>query len=846
MPRIPHMKKNLFPSLLRFAGGLVITLAAGFAAPARLEIDLGARGAAIPPTFYGLMTEEINYSYDGGLFAELIRNRTFQDPPSGAAGREVRPALGVIPPHWSAVGSATAATNRTDPVNASLPINLRLTLTGGVGGIANNGYWGIPVKPETKYTATFYARGVDGFTGPVTASLQLDAGDKTIVHVDTGPITGAWKKYSVALATPADAPTTADARFILSAHGQGSVDFSFVSLFPPTYRDVPNGLRPDLMKLLADMHPAFIRLPGGNYVEGSRFADRFAWKKMIGPADERPGHQGCWGYRSSDGFGLPEYLLWCKQLGAEPVLALFAGYVLNGDYAPPGSPELALYVKEALEEIEYVMGPADSEWGRRRAADGFAEPFALHYVEIGNEDFFDRSGSYEGRFAEMAKAIREKYPQLEIITTTPLVNSKPDVVDDHIYASAPSMLRQFNRYDRGSGHPEGRKADGVKVFMGEWATQGGSPTPNLMSALSDAVFAMGLERNADDVVMQCYAPLFANVNLDDQAKGHPRGWQWNTNLIGYDALHAFGSPSYHVLAMFGQNKGDVVVPATLDVPKVAAPEDPHPHGRIGVGAYGTRVEYTDLVVTAPDGRELSSEPLLSDSGKWKFTHARWAVEDGVVRPLGNSQQTWALTGDPSWTDYTVSLRARKLGGSEGFIVLWHAADGDNYRWWNLGGWGNTVSRCEVSQDGGREPYGPSTPFSVENDRWYDLKLEVSGHSARGYVDGKLVMEATDTPNTPAAAAFASASYIDASGELVVKIVNTASQPLETEIHVAHAREIGAGKAIVLAGEPSAVNTVAQPANVAPKEEPLANAAASFTRTFPAHSVTLLRFPAKKL
>ena len=830
---------------LCLASWVALTAVASWAAPARLEIDLGAPGHAIPPEFYGLMTEEINYSYDGGLFAELIRNRTFQDPPAGLSGRDAKPVIGAVPPHWSVVGAATAATNRTAPVNAALPVNLRLTLAGGAGGIANNGYWGIPVKPATRYTATFYARGNEGFAGPVTAALVARAGEQAVASAATAPLTGGWKKYTLTLTTPADAPTTAEARFVLSASGAGSIDFSLVSLFPPTYQDVPNGLRPDLMKLLAGMHPKFIRLPGGNYVEGSRFADRFAWKKMIGPAAERPGHQGCWSYRSSDGFGLPEYLLWCKQLGAEPVLALFAGYVLNGDYAQPGSPEMDLYVKEALEEIEYVMGPADSEWGRRRAADGFPEPFTLRYVEIGNEDFFDRSGSYEGRFAQMAAAIRAKYPQLKIITTTPVTQTRPDLVDDHIYASASTMLREFNRYDVGSGHPEGRKADGVKVFMGEWATQGGSPTPNLLSALGDAVFLMGLERNSDDVVMQCYAPLFANVNAEDPAQGHPRGWQWNTNLIGYDALHAFGSPSYQVLAVFGQNRGDVMLPATFDVPPVVKPVEPNPRGLAGVGMYHTSVEYTDMIVTGPDGVKLSSDNLIKDTGRWQFPKGRWAVDNGVIRQTATDRETWALAGDPAWTNYTVTLRARKLDGNEGFILLWQAADGDNYRWWNLGGWGNTVSRCEVSEAGGRGPYEPGTPFSVETGRWYDLKLEINGHHARGYVDGKLVMDATDTPHRPATAAFASASYINASGEVVVKVVNTAATPLEAEVRLKGAGHVGPGKAIVLTGEPNAVNSIAQPENVAPKEEPLTTAATSFTRTFAPYSVTVLRFPAKK-
>jgi len=838
------MKTQATSALVCAVSCLVFFSTASLAAPAKLEIDLGNPGHAIPSDFYGLMTEEINYSYDGGLFAELIRNRTFQDPLPGLSGRDPKPAVGIVPAHWSVIGSAQAATNTTDPVNAALPVNLRLTLSGGTGGVANNGYWGIPVKPSTKYTATFYARACDGFTGSASVSLVAGSADKIVAKADTAPLTTAWKRYALTFTTPADAPTTADARFVLSASGKGSIDFSFVSLFPPTYRDVPNGLRPDLMKLMAAMKPAFIRLPGGNYSEGNRFADRFAWKNMIGPADQRAGHMGCWGYRSSDGFGLPEYLLWCSQLGAEPVLALFAGYTLNGDYAAAGSPELDLYTKEALEEIEYVMGPADSEWGKRRVADGFAEPFDLKYVEIGNEDFFDRSGSYEGRFAQMAKAIRAKYPQLKIISTTPVTSFKPDLVDDHIYASASTMMRQGTRYDVGSGNPEGRKAFGVKVFMGEWATQGGTPTPNLMSALADAVFVMGLERNSDDVVMQCYAPLFANVNPEDQRTGHPRGWQWPTNLIGYDALSAFGSPSYHVLAVFGQNKGDVILPTTFDAQPVAKPLDPTPRGLTGVGTYHTGVEYTDLVVTGSDGKKLTSDNLITETARWQFPRGHWSVDGGVLRSTIGNEEAWTLAGDATWTNYTVTLRARKTGGDEGFIVLWHSADGDNFRWWNLGGWGNSVSRTEITENGGREPYGQGAPFTIEAGRWYNLKLEVNGHKARGYVDGKLVMEAADEAYQPAPAAYASASYIKASGEIIVKVVNSAATPLEAEIRLKNANHFGSGKAIVLTGDPAAVNSIEKPANVAPSEEPLLNAAASFMRTFPAYSVTVLRFPAK--
>jgi beta-xylosidase/alpha-L-arabinofuranosidase len=640
--------------------------------PATLEVDVGKPGVTVPASFFGLMTEEINHSYDGGLFAELIQNRTFQDQWPRQGGRDQPSSAGGMPIHWSIVGSGKVAIDLADPVNAALPVSMRLDLAGGESGVANDGYWGIPVRPDTAFTASFYARGSGGFAGPVTASIRIDKGDVTVATGMTQSVTAAWQKYTVRLRTAHDAPTTSNARFVLSASGPGSVSFSLVSLFPPTYRDTPNGLRPDLMKLLAELKPKFIRLPGGNYVEGSRFADRFNWKQMIGPAEQRPGHQGCWGYRSSDGFGVPEYLLWCKQLGAEPVLCLFAGYVLNGDHFKAGSPEMAVYTREALEEIEYVSGPADSEWGRKRAADGFPEPFPLHYVEIGNEDWFDRSGSYDGRFAQMARAIRDRYPQLKIIATAPVKSFKPDLYDDHFYRDARQLMRMATMYDPPTGPARplafsgggwnGRQRDGTQTFVGEWATQEGRPTPTLNAALADAAFVMGLEKNSDAVVMECYAPLLVNVSPADPGKGYPKAWQWGTNLIGYDAVRSFGSPSYYAQVMLAQNKGDVVLPTRLDVP-----------------------------------------------GK----------DSGMV--------------------------------------------------------------------------------------------------------------------------FASSTYDKAEGSVILKVVNGGNTPVTTNISL---RGVGpvepTGRAIVLAGDPTAVNTLDEPRKVAPKEETIAGTSASFPHTFPPHSLTILR------
>ena len=819
--------------------------------PATLSIDISKPGPAIPPSFYGLMTEEINHSYDGGLFAELIQNRTFQDP----APRRRQASPQDLPIHWSLVGNGAASVDRQDPVNSALPVSLRLDLAGGKAGVANDGFWGIPVRPDTTYTASFYAKGGGGFAGPVTAALVADDGSVSIAQAETAPVSGTWQKYTVTLTTGHEAPTTAQARFVLSATGTGSVTFSLVSLFPPTYQNVPSGLRPDLMTLMAGLHPAFIRLPGGNYVEGSTFDTRFNWKQMIGPADQRPGHTGCWGYRSSDGFGLPQYLLWCKQLGAEPVLALFAGYVLSGGHKDAGSPEMAQYTEEALQEIEYVSGPASSEWGRKRAADGFPAPFPLHYVEIGNEDWFDKSGSYEGRFTEMAQAIRQRYPRLKIIATAPVKGLKPDLYDDHYYRSARQMLTQANEYDKPAGTPmpptfgggtsSGRQMDGIKTFVGEWASQEGSPTPDLNAALGDATFLMGLERNSDAIPMECYAPLLINVSPADPAKGYPRAWQWPTNLIGYDALHSFGSPSYYAQAMLGQNKGDVVLPATLRATPPAAAPATAPHGSIGVGSFHTQVQYKNITVTAPDGHALLTADLTKDTHDWQPSGGQWRLQDQTIAPSAPDAESWAVAGDPNWKDYTVHLQARKLGGPEGFLVLFHAQDGSHYHWWNVGGWGNTLARCESSNGGERAPYGPGRPFTVETGRWYDLRMEVTGNRVRGFVDGKLVTDTTEGPATAPAPAFASATYATAGHIVIVKVVNVGPNPVDMAIHLSGARRINPkGTATVLAGDPTAQNTLDQPTNVAPRQEAVTNASASFHRTFPPHSLTLLRLRAE--
>ena len=528
------------------------------AAATTVTVDAGHPAGKVSPLFYGLMTEEINHSYDGGLYAELIQNRAFLDDANA-------------PVHWSVVNddgsAATLALDSSNSFNDKLTMSLRLSVTKAAkhhsAGVANDGYWGIPVKPHARYRAAILARAESDFSGPVTVSIVSDDGRTVYATGKFSGLTTDWKKFEVTLKTGSVTPT-AQASFTITLDQPGTVWLGMVSLFPPTWDNQPNGFRKDLMQMMVDLNPKFLRFPGGNYVEGDTIETRFDWKKTIGPVEERHGHPCPWGYRSTDGLGLLEFLKWCEDMKAEPVLAVYAGYSLKGMHVNPG-PDLEPFVRDALDEIEYVTGGTETQWGAQRAKDGHPAPFKLTYVEIGNEDWFDKSGSYDARFALFHDAIKAKYPQLKLISTigndqpkTNFVHSRnPDVTDEHYYRPDGEFIRMApdyaKNYDRG----------GPEIFVGEWAAYETSfppwddqskkepPTPDLKAALGDAVFMAAMERNSDLIKMNCYAPMFVNVN--------PGARQWRPDLIGYDTISAYGSPSYYAIQMFSRNLGDEIL-----------------------------------------------------------------------------------------------------------------------------------------------------------------------------------------------------------------------------------------------------------------------------------------------
>ncbi|MEV6448233.1 LamG-like jellyroll fold domain-containing protein [Amycolatopsis sp. NPDC051716] len=528
----------------------------------QLAVDANVVRANTRPTTYGSILEDISHSVEGGLYAELVRNRTFKEgyqPGSGAGDTPV--------PYWSLVTSAGAAgaysADTANPLNTALDRSLKLHAdavpAAGRVAAANVGFYGVAAKPSTKYTGSLFAKGT--WTGGVRVSLEKPDGT-VLASKDLQPVGPAWAQQSFSFTTPSTITASTDNRIVVSLVNKGkkalSGDawFQQVSVFPPTFKNRPNGVRADLGQKLAAMKLGLFRVPGGNYLEGNTLDTRFAWKNTIGPLEQRPGHQNtAWGYWSTDGFGILDYLKLAEDIGAQPLLALFAGYTLNGQHVSQA--DYPQYVQEALDEIEYAIGDSSTTWGAKRIADGHAAPFDLHYVEVGNEDWFDTSGSYAWRFTDLNNAIKAKYPQLTVIATTGGLQGgaasststgvRPDAADDHYYQSPQWFTDNSTRYDTAD-------RSGPDILVGEYGAQDGRPTGTLAAAIGEAAFLTGLERNSDVVIGSMYAPVLVHENQPN----------WPVNLIGLDAGSSYGSPSYWVQQMFSSTLGKQIVTSRLN------------------------------------------------------------------------------------------------------------------------------------------------------------------------------------------------------------------------------------------------------------------------------------------
>ncbi|EPS25343.1 putative alpha-L-arabinofuranosidase [Penicillium oxalicum 114-2] len=509
---------------------------------ASVNITVGSKGNTTSSLQYGIMFEEINHSGDGGLYAELIRNRAFQNK-----------SLEAYTPVNEASLSVTQSSN---PLSSALPYNLHVARPenrSGIIGFANNGWWGISVKPQ-RYTGSFFVRG--DYSGDFTVSLQSTLSSQTFasVHVRSRSTAHVWTKHQFSFTTRQAASNTNNSfsiTFDAEAVAGGSLDFNLISLFPPTYKNRANGLRKDLVEAIADLKPSFLRFPGGGNIDGILPNTQYKWQETLGPIPYRPGRDAVWGYYETDGLGLAEFLQLCEDLEIAPVLAVWSG--LNYVSGPLTAEELEPVVQDTLNELEFLTGSVETTWGAHRASLGFPKPWKVQYVEVGNEDHLTGGlESYQSyRLRMFYDAIKERFPDITIIASASELSmnlTHADMGGDfHIYDTPDGFVKQSGRFDHiqhqtligefactFSNNPDGLPSRDKYVTYPFW-----------IGSVAEAVFLLGAERNSDRVIGAAYAPMLAHLEES----------QWVPTLLTFtaDPEQTTRSTSYHVTRLLASN-----------------------------------------------------------------------------------------------------------------------------------------------------------------------------------------------------------------------------------------------------------------------------------------------------
>ncbi|MFI5873242.1 alpha-L-arabinofuranosidase C-terminal domain-containing protein [Streptomyces sp. NPDC051445] len=807
----------------------LLTAAGLVPAPAHAEavtdyavtVDPAAEGAKIDDTMYGVFFEDINRAADGGLYAELVQNRSFEY--STVDNRSYTPLTS-----WAVDGTARVL----DDAGRLNDRNRTYLSLGAGSSVTNSGYnTGIRVEQGKKYDFSVWARAEGGSI--LTVSLQ-DAGGSLTTARQVTVRKGGWARYR---ATFTAARTSSDGRLTVASPAGAALDM--VSLFPrDTYRHEPNGLRKDLAEKIAALHPGFVRFPGGclvntgsmqDYSEASGWqrARSYQWKDTVGPVEERAVNSNFWGYNQSYGLGYYEYFRFAEDVGAMPlpvVPALVTGCGQNR--AVVDDALLKRHIQDTLDLIEFANGPVTSTWGRKRAQMGHPAPFRLTHLEVGNEE--NLPAEFFARFEQFRAAIEAKYPDVTVISNSGPDDSGPTfdtawqlnrdadvaMVDEHYYNSPQWFLQNNDRYD---SYDRG----GPKVFLGEYASQSNA----FKNGLAEAAYMTGLERNADVVKLASYAPLFANEDYV----------QWRPDLVWFNNHASWNSANYEVQKLFMTNVGDRVVPsAATGTPSLQGPVT----GAVGLSTWATSAAYDDVTVTGADGGTLLGDDFSGDASQWTHTGGgSWSLREGqYVQTDTAAENTMVSAGDTAWHDYDLRVKATKKSGKEGFLVAFGVKDTGNYYWWNLGGWNNTQSAVEQAVDGGKSTL-ISKAGSVETGRTYDIDVRIRGRQVTLYLDGQEWGSFTD--DKPAEPFRQVVTEDRRTGDLIVKVVNAQSSDARTAIDLGGARVASRAKVTTLAAAPDAVNTETGTA-VAPVTSTFTGVAGRFTYTFPANSITFLR------
>jgi len=542
-----------------FKVGFIAVLCVFVSATASAQSAPG--GKKISPDLFGLFFEDINYSADGGLYGELVQNRSFEYNPT--EHRDWNPFS-----DWEYITTGFSygaiSVETSSPVHQNNPHYMVLTIEhigkepkniGDSGvGIKNTGFDGIVIRAGEKYNLSLFARQLSN--SPVSLKVSLQSGKGKILAESTFSTSSSeWKKYTASF-IPIESNDTAN--LVILATSQGKLGLDVVSLFPEnTFKNRPNGMRADLAQILADMKPRFIRFPGGCLVHGDGLGNMYHWENTIGPIEQRKEQRNIWGYHQTTGLGYFEYFQFCEDIGAKPLPVLPAAVSCQnsgGTWRIGGTGQKALpmneiheYIQEVLDLIEWANGPATSAWGAKRAEAGHPAPFNLEYVGIGNEDKI--TPEFEERFKMIYSAVKAKYPEITVIGTAGPFHSGEDfdkgwklandlkvpIVDEHYYTDPKWFISNQYRYDT---YPR----SACQVYLGEYASWGNK----MRNAIAEAAYMTSLERNGDVVRMASYAPMLAKKGFT----------QWKTDMIFFDNAHIIPTPNYYVQKLFSVNQGD--------------------------------------------------------------------------------------------------------------------------------------------------------------------------------------------------------------------------------------------------------------------------------------------------
>ncbi|MBO5944283.1 MAG: carbohydrate binding domain-containing protein [Clostridia bacterium] len=855
-----------------------------------LNIDAGDEIHDISDSLFGVFFEDINFAADGGLYAEMVANRSFEFTAIAQDDELYR---------WNSVNGAEISVKR-DKKHSLNENNPNYLIINGKenekSGIENRGFLdGMSIVEGKEYKASFYAKTLENYKGEITVNLAVDG--KVVATETFNGVSAKWQKYSATLTSTQTANKGVTLQVLTEG---GEVYFDMISLFPvDTYKNRENGLRADMCKLLEDLQPKFLRFPGGCVIEGYDINSAYSWKDSVGVGkDGLPlyfnGQYGDVAARSqgvslwtnfdltddlfpsffSYGLGFYEYFQLAEDIGAVGVPVLNCGLYCQARGKGPvalESEEFKQYVQDMLDLVEFCRGGVNTTWGKVRASLGHPEPFELKYICIGNEnwgqDYFVRYSAFLDAFNK-AKAENPKlYEGLELIYSSGVddgisgvdylasyeyaqselnkmnsTNAKDfaGATDHHYYNDPQWFYENADYYDeknyaRNVANMTDTKYGGaINVFVGEYA----SWSNTLNSALSEAAYMTGLERNGDIVTMAAYAPLFSSVTAR----------HWAPDLIWFNNSGSMGSINYYVQKLFSLNQGSAVLNHTFEGAKV---QQENLKGAVGVGTWYTSAKFDNLVVKDLTTGDVLAEDKFNIFSKsdWDFaTDGKWKIKKGALTNTTTEMAysntgSVAYFGDASWENYSFTVEATKLEGEEGFIIPFAVKDTKNNYFWNIGGWGNTISALQCIENDAKTDkiVGTVKDCVIETGKTYKITVEVSGYNVKGYIDGELYFD-YNCGSEAEAKAYTIVSNDD-NGDIIIKLVNVTEKASTVAVKIDNANINDEAIINQVAGDSLTNDNVfgADPnSHITMDEFTLKGFSNEFNYTMPAYSVTSIR------